>query len=99
MKKNKYLIILMMFVVLAVGLTGCGTTYEKATGQPSNNDIAGGYFTEVYKWGGTLEDSIEYTIVYAKDTKVKYLIMKSQHRGGITPLYNADGSLQIYEGE
>ncbi len=39
----------------------------------------------------------EYYIVYDKETKVKYYIRG--YGGGITPLYNADGTLQLYEGE
>lgn len=36
-------------------------------------------------------------IVYANDTKVKYMMFREGYRGGITPLYNTDGSLQVYE--
>lgn len=94
MRMSKYLIILiMMFVIM---LTGCGSTYEEATGQPSSEDFAEGYFTEVYKWGSMPE----YRIVYANDTKVMYIIIgDSQYNSGMSPLYNSDGSLQIYEGE
>lgn len=35
-----------------------------------------------------------YRIVHDKETGVKYMIIASGHRYGITPLYNADGSLQ-----
>ena len=38
-------------------------------------------------------------MVYAKDTHVKYMIVIGHYRAAITPLYNADGTLQIYEGE
>ena len=75
-------------------LTGCGTSYKDAENVLETTD--GGYFTQIKKWDEA--DGI-YRIVYANDTKVKYLIWKKGHRGGITPLYNADGSLQIYEGE
>lgn len=75
-------------------LTGCGTNYEDA--ENVSETISGGYFTLIKKW----DDSEDvYRIVYANDTKVKYLIWKNGYRGGITPLYNADGSLQLYEGE
>lgn len=94
MKMNKYLIILTMLVVIM--LTGCGTTYEEATGQSSSEDFAEGYFTEVYRWGSLPV----YRIVYANDTKVMYMIIGgSQYNSGMSPLYNSDGSLQIYEGE
>lgn len=82
-------------VVMVVWLGGCGTTYQEATGQTeskSNNDFGNGYFTVITKWDSG------YGIVYANDTKVKYLIISgSRYMSGITPLYNADGTLQIYE--
>lgn len=91
--------IMILVVLIAIVLTGCGTTYEQATGQPGHDDWGNGYFVKVYEWGGTFDDGSTYTIVYAKDTKVQYLVVRSQHGVGITPLYNADGSLQIYKGE
>lgn len=79
---------------MAVCLAGCGTTYQQATGQTESNasgDFGNGYFTVIAEW-----DS--YQVVYANDTKVKYLIFNSgKYRFDITPLYNADGTLQIYE--
>lgn len=77
-------------------LTGCGTRYEDAE---NISKITGeGYFTLIKEWGNANEGT--YSIVYANDTRVKYLIIWSYgNSGGITPLYNADGTLQIYEGE
>lgn len=54
------------------------------------------YFTIVNE----LDRFGKYKIIYANDTRVIYLICVSGHHFGITPLYNADGTLQIYgEGE
>ena len=40
----------------------------------------------------------KYKIVYANDTNVKYMIIKTdRYKYSITALYNADGSLQVYE--
>lgn len=74
-------------------LTGCGTRYEDA--EDILKESGEGYFTKIKEWGDVGED--EYEIVYANDTKVKYLIWKGYRKGSITPLYNADGSLQVYE--
>lgn len=54
-------------------------------------------FTIVKEWG----EFGQYKIVYANDTKVIYLVCINVNNClGITPLYNADGTLQIYgEGE
>lgn len=84
--------------VLILSLTGCGTSYQDATEQ-TNTPAANGYFTSIKEW----DDGIfTYEIVYANDTKVKYLITRNkgaqQDAYGITPLYNADGTLQVYEG-
>jgi len=49
----------------------------------------------IKKWDDEFEGS--YMIVYANDTKVKYLMYREGKRAGITPLYNTDGSLQLYE--
>ena len=38
-------------------------------------------------------------IIYANDTYVMYFYFDGNYTSGLTPLYNADGTLQIYEGE
>lgn len=92
MKKKILAIILSGLVVLQC--TGCGTTYQEATNTSNFSDsFAKGYFTVITEWGGTPT----YRIVYANDTKVKYFVFFDGYRGGISPLYNTDGTLQIYE--
>ena len=95
MKRIKYIALLLCLVCV---LTACGTTYQEATGETStaSNDLCNGYFTIVTEWANV---SSAYYIVYANDTKVKYLIASSGYKFGITPLYNSDGSLQVYEEE
>lgn len=94
---KKRLLGVALAVVMAVCLAGCGATYQEATGQTERNtsgDFGNGYFTKIAEW----EDAYSnYYIIYANDAKVKYLVMSSQTRSGITPLYNVDGTLQIYE--
>ena len=93
MKKLMILITLMIIV-----LTGCATysRYEQSTGQTLNKDYGDGYFTEIYNWSTTPY----YHIVYANDTRVMYIIIEGSHyQSGISPLYNADGTLKIYKGE
>lgn len=91
---KKRLLNAVLAVAMSACLVGCGTTYQEATGQTESNasdNFGNGYFTVITEWDG-------YQIVYANDTKVKYLIFDSgMYRFGITPLYNADGTLQIYE--
>ena len=75
-------------------LTGCGTRYEDAEDTKDTLETIGkGYFTRIKAWGDIDE---KYEIVYANDTKVKYLIWHVSYKGGVIPLYNAYGSLQVY---
>ena len=99
---KKRLILLLTTLLLLFGLGGCGSkakTYDHPLTHASTDNYnykGRGYFTQIAEWG-TSND--KYCIVYANDTKIKYLIINIGHGYGITPLYNADGSLQLYEGE
>lgn len=97
LKHKKRILSVTLAVVMVVCLVGCGTTYQEATGQKenkSNDDFGNGYFTEITSQGDATYD---YKIVYANDTKVKYICVDGYRSFGITPLYNADGTLQLYE--
>ena len=42
----------------------------------------------------------DYKILYDKNTKVMYcLYCRTEHENGITPIYNADGTLKLYKEE
>ena len=45
------------------------------------------------------KDSSSTEIAYDKNTGVMYYIKSNFYAYGITPIYNADGSLKLYEGE
>lgn len=94
---KKKIIILLAMLVLLFALTGCSNQiYEKSRqGGVFDNDWADGYFTIVKSWGGI--GVRQHMIVYANDTKVMYYIDGASVVGGMTPLYNADGTLQIYD--
>ena len=97
--KRKFLSILCGYL-LVFALVGCSSTsYQEATNITIQGVTKGnGYFTLLTKWD---DGNFKYQIVYANDTKVKYLISYNtscqQGAYGITPLYNADGTLQVYE--
>lgn len=93
---NKKLIVLLTIFILIFSLVGCATTYQEATGKNDEEDFCNGYFTVITKWD---DDMGVYRIVYANDTKVKYITISSGYKFGISPLYNADGTLQIYDGK
>lgn len=91
MKKKIAAIILT--ISMCVSMSGCDS-------DGNGKQVEYGYFVE-------LESNGDMTIVYDRETKVKYYIYDDEngvgdthvHCFGITPIYNADGSLQLYEGE
>ena len=89
-KEMKKIILILCACLL---LTGCGTNYEYA--EDKLEETGGGYFTVIKEWND--DDSGVYKIVYANDTGVKYLIYNGYCIRSMTALYNADGSLQLYE--
>lgn len=94
--KKKIALILVLCVAAAM-LCGCSSSYEKANTNP-NNYLSKGYFTAIKVWDGGMDFPTEY-IFYANDTGVMYYVFRGNYSSGITPLYNADGTLQIYEGK
>lgn len=96
--KKKILVIIMaaMMAATMVSIIGC-TSYQESVDISQENDLfCNGYFTAINKWNDWHSN---YYIVYANDTKVKYFITYNGNKFGITPLYNADGTLQVYDGE
>lgn len=89
----KRLLLLLLACLMLLLLTGCGRDYHEAITYNTTN-IGKGYFTTIKQWGGM--DGDEYYIVCANDTKVMYLVISGGNRFGISPLYNADGTLQVY---
>jgi len=88
-------LILVLTTALMCGMmfVGCKTTVTDA-----NNSIyqsAFNQFTVVEERKNAMYGTID--IMYDKDTKVMYYMITSAYRCGITPIYNADGSVKIYE--
>jgi hypothetical protein len=90
----KKILCLLLTICLILTLVGCGDSYSEAT-YKGDEMFANGYFTIIKEWGST-SDTI-YRLMYANDTKVIYFYMNSGYGKDITPMYNADGTLQIYE--
>ena len=89
--------LVLIIILMAIMLCSCSSSYEEA--KTSNTlALSNGYFTVIKQWDGGIDWPTE-SIVYANDTGVMYYIFMKGHSGGITPLYNADGTLQIYEGK
>ena len=94
--KKKITLVLVLCIMTAM-LCSCSVYYEEANTNPDNY-FSKGYFTIIKSWDGGIDYPTEH-IVYANDTGVMYYVFRTSYGGGITPLYNADGTLQIYEGE
>ena len=91
---KKIIIFTIIIVLCTMILTSCSSTqYEEADTDTFSKFE--GYFTVVKSWENGYGEF--YYIMYANDTKVLYFCFKeTSSAGGITPLYNADGSLQVY---
>lgn len=94
---KKKIILIIMLCVLATVLAGCcsSVTYESAA-KPAYKDF-GGYFNVIQEWHDDNMGACK--ILYADDTHVMYFYFDGNYTGGLAPLYNADGTVKIYEGE
>lgn len=88
-RKNILGIIIAGFLSLSV--VGCDdynyTSEEISFGVESFTLLGSGYNLAI----GT------YYIICDNDTKVEYMVLRSNSRNTITPLYNEDGTLKIYQ--
>lgn len=91
----KKLITTLLICTMCFGLVSCsGVSYEDANTE--QEDRFNGYFTTLKAWENG-SGNVCY-ILYANDTGVMYFYFDLAYGKGITPLYNADGTLQVYEG-
>lgn len=81
----KKVIKIFLCVLVFVLLMGCTTTYTNTNKENNNGNIG---VIETYN----LCPNYSYEVFYDKDTGVCYIAIGE----GVTPLYNADGSLKIY---
>lgn len=85
----KKIILLICIVAIIFVLCGCSSAVKK---YDSNRE--GGRFVTIEKYIETgLSFDNDYHVVLDRKTNVLYLWMKS----GLTPIYNADGSLAKYK--
>jgi len=84
---------LILLIMMVFCLSGCGEDHQNKNNDTYRKQLMGGYFTVLEKW-----KDYEF-IVYANDTKIKYFIHYGSYGFGITPLYNTDGTIQVYKGE
>lgn len=88
-----YIVIICIIFTLVFVLSGCDVQdYSEISNANCEFEIV----SKSHVTGQPRDNAI---VMYDKTTKVMYLFYDTYYSGGITPLYNADGSLQIYEGE
>lgn len=81
-----------ILLVLALSLVGCETT--STTYSEQDNENFWNEFVIIEKKDNDAYGTL--SITYQKDSKVMYYIYNSAYQGGITPIYNADGTVKIY---
>ena len=61
-----------------------------------NSDLGNKYIdlVTIYK-----DDKYSTEVLYDKNTKVMYFLKWSGYQFGITPIYNSDGTVKLYDGE
>ena len=87
--------LVVMLCMLLLSLCGCVNTVSYNTASTTQQDSFYGYFTTVKTWN---DIDNTYSILYANDTHVMYFLIDGYRSYAMTPLYNTDGSLQIYNG-
>ena len=79
-------------LTLCFGMTGC----TKGDIEPESSRLANKYIdlVTIYK-----DDNHNTKVLYDKNTKVMYFVKWSGYQFGITPIYNSDGTVKLYDGE
>lgn len=93
MKKKivKYSLAVLVITFFVVVATAC----DSGSGE-EKNQIFDGHFTVIETYSDFGRNVYK---VYDNDTKVVYLILKESRGVEMTVLYNADGTVQTYEGD
>ncbi len=89
---KKKIIAIVLGLTLCLGMTGC----TKGNIEPESSLFANKYIdlVTIYK-----DDYYNTEVLYDKNTKVMYFVKCSGYQFGITPIYNSDGTVKLYDGE
>ncbi len=86
--------LLIVVMVLALTLTGCGI---RKISYDNGEKVKLDKFIVIEKLD-SMGNGMLY-IMYDKDTKVEYYYLIEYNRAAMSPIYNTDGSVKVYEGE
>lgn len=89
---KKKILAVALGLTLCFGMTGC----TKGDIEPESSILGNKYIdlVTVYK-----DDGYNTEVLYDKNTKVMYFVKWSGYQFGITPIYNSDGTVKLYDGE
>ena len=89
---KKKILAVVLGLTLCFGMTGC----IKGDIESENSDLGNKYIdlVTIYK-----DDKYSTEVLYDKNTKVMYLCVEGYSMMGITPIYNSDGTVKLYDGE
>lgn len=89
---KKKILAVALGLTLCLGMTGC----TKGDIEPESSYLANKYIdlVTIYK-----DDDYNTEVLYDKNTKVMYFVKWSNYQFGITPIYNSDGTVKLYDGE
>ena len=89
---KKKILAVLLGLTLCFGMTGC----TKGDIEPESSCLANKYIdlVTIYK-----NDDYRTKVLYDKNTKVMYFVQWSNYQFGITPIYNSDGRVKLYDGE
>lgn len=92
----KKIIALLLFVTIVLTLSSCAKQKASNSGniadvvEQVNSEYVDFEIVEENYWDG-------WCVVYDKNTKVMYVILDAYQSTGMTPIYNSDGTVKLYE--
>ena len=91
---KKLILVLATSLMCGIMFAGCGTEVTE------NVDEA--YYQNAFNQFVVVEERYNdyygrLSIMYDKDTRVMYYMITGRYKCGLTPIYNSDGSVKIYE--
>lgn len=89
---KKKILAVVLGLTLCFGMTGCGTHIKYGNSNFSNVDNKYMKMHEIY-------DKNNGVVAYDENTKVMYLCIYGYNSMAITPIYNSDGTVKLYDGE
>lgn len=89
---KKKILAVVLGLTLCFGMTGC----TKGDIEPESSRFANKYIdlVTIYK-----DNNHNTEVLYDKNTKVMYFVKFTGYQFGITPIYNSDGTVKLYDGE